>query len=47
MCGIVGLVSFEAPVGRANALVSAMAERIRHRGPDGGGVVAHPDARSE
>ena len=44
MCGIVGLVAFDAPAPRAEELVAAMAERIRHRGPDGGGVVAHPDA---
>jgi asparagine synthase (glutamine-hydrolysing) len=44
MCGIVGLVSFEASPDRAHDIVSGMAERIRHRGPDGGGVVAHRDA---
>lgn len=44
MCGIVGLVSFDAPPDRARAIVHSMAERIRHRGPDGGGVVTHPAA---
>jgi asparagine synthase (glutamine-hydrolysing) len=44
MCGIVGLVAFDGSVERATALVSTMAERIHHRGPDGGGTVAHPDA---
>ncbi len=44
MCGIVGLVAFDAPLERARAAVSAMAERITHRGPDGGGIVAHSDA---
>jgi asparagine synthase (glutamine-hydrolysing) len=43
MCGIVGIVGFGAPLDRTQTLVSAMAERIRHRGPDGGGVVAHSD----
>jgi asparagine synthase (glutamine-hydrolysing) len=44
MCGIVGIVGLDARLDRSEALVSAMASRIRHRGPDGGGVVAHPDA---
>jgi asparagine synthase (glutamine-hydrolysing) len=44
MCGIVGLVAFDAPSERARDIVSAMAEHIHHRGPDGGGVVTHPDA---
>jgi asparagine synthase (glutamine-hydrolysing) len=44
MCGIVGLVGFDAPADRAHAIVSRMADRIAHRGPDGGGVVDHPDA---
>jgi asparagine synthase (glutamine-hydrolysing) len=44
MCGIVGLVRHDAPLERAHQIVSSMAERIRHRGPDGGGVVTHPDA---
>ena len=44
MCGIVGLVSLDAPIDRLRELVTAMASRIAHRGPDGGGVCAHPDA---
>ena len=44
MCGIVGLTKFEASGERASATVTAMAEKIHHRGPDGGGVVFHPDA---
>ena len=44
MCGIAGLVGFDASSDRARAVVTGMTERIRHRGPDGGGVVAHPDA---
>ena len=44
MCGIVGLVGFDAPLDRATAIVGAMNERIHHRGPDGRGLVAHPDA---
>ena len=44
MCGISGLVAFDSPVERSRELVTAMVTRIRHRGPDGGGVAAHPDA---
>jgi asparagine synthase (glutamine-hydrolysing) len=44
MCGIVGLVAFDASIEKARAIVSGMAERIHHRGPDGGGAIAHPDA---
>ena len=44
MCGIAGLVKFDASPDRAKALVAAMTERIRHRGPDGGGISAHADA---
>lgn len=44
MCGIAGLVAFDAPLDRAHATVTRMASRIEHRGPDGGGVVTHPDA---
>lgn len=44
MCGIAGLVGFEGPQPRTQAVVAAMAERIAHRGPDGGGVVFHQDA---
>lgn len=44
MCGIAGLICIDAPPERARAIVASMVERIRHRGPDGGGIVAHPDA---
>ena len=44
MCGIVGLVGVETPPQEARRIVTAMAERIRHRGPDGGGVIEHADA---
>jgi len=44
MCGIAGLIAFDAPLERARDVVRGMTARIRHRGPDGGGVVAHPDA---
>ena len=44
MCGIVGIIGLDASLERSQRLVSAMAERIRHRGPDGGGIVGHPDA---
>ena len=44
MCGIVGLVAFDAPLDRARDVVMAMNETIVHRGPDGGGIVTHPEA---
>jgi asparagine synthase (glutamine-hydrolysing) len=44
MCGIVGLVAFDAPLDRARGIVAAMNEHIQHRGPDGEGLTAHPDA---
>src|SRR5687768_13451869 len=44
MCGIVGLVGVDAPVDDTRNIAQAMVERIHHRGPDGGGIVAHPDA---
>jgi asparagine synthase (glutamine-hydrolysing) len=40
MCGIAGIVG----VAGGHALVAKMCERIRHRGPDGGGVTEHADA---
>jgi asparagine synthase (glutamine-hydrolysing) len=43
MCGIVGIVGLDVEPTQSRALVSRMAEHIRHRGPDGGGVVAHQD----
>lgn len=44
MCGIAGLVAFDAPLERMTAIVGTMASRIEHRGPDGGGLVANPGA---
>ena len=44
MCGIVGLVAFDAPLQRSRDIVAAMNEHIQHRGPDGEGLIAHPDA---
>lgn len=44
MCGIVGLIAWQGEPERARAVVSAMAERMAHRGPDGGGVTVHADA---
>ena len=44
MCGIVGLVSFDAPLPRVRSVAAAMVDRIAHRGPDGSGIVVHPDA---
>lgn len=44
MCGIVGLARLQRSPEEVRRLVEQMAERIHHRGPDGGGVVAHPDA---
>ena len=44
MCGIVGLACVDASPDALKTLVEGMASRIRHRGPDGGGVVTHADA---
>lgn len=44
MCGIVGLVAFDASSDRARAIVSTMNQHIAHRGPDGEGLIGHPDA---
>lgn len=44
MCGIVGLAGFGLSGTRSRELVDAMARRIHHRGPDGGGTVANDDA---
>jgi asparagine synthase (glutamine-hydrolysing) len=44
MCGIVGLVGLDVPLERTRDLVSAMNARIAHRGPDGEGLIIHPDA---
>ena len=44
MCGIVGLVGFDAPLERVQGLVTRMNAHIAHRGPDGEGLIAHPDA---
>jgi asparagine synthase (glutamine-hydrolysing) len=34
----------DAPLETTEALVASMASRIRHRGPDGGGIAGHPHA---
>lgn len=44
MCGIVGVIALDGPLDRTERLVSAMATRMKHRGPDGGGIITHPDA---
>src|SRR3954471_13879371 len=44
MCGIVGLVDSRLGEEQSRAIVTDMATRIHHRGPDGGGVAAHPAA---
>jgi asparagine synthase (glutamine-hydrolysing) len=44
MCGIAGLVRWSGDLRAQGRLVADMGERIRHRGPDGGGVAAHQDA---
>ena len=44
MCGIVGLVAFDASLDRARGIVTAMNAHIHHRGPDGEGLSAHPEA---
>lgn len=44
MCGIAGLVGFEMAPESQSAIVTAMCNRIEHRGPDGGGIAPHADA---
>jgi asparagine synthase (glutamine-hydrolysing) len=44
MCGIAGLVSVDLDVPAQDALARKMIEQMIHRGPDGGGVTAHPAA---
>ena len=44
MCGIAGVVGLDMPVRTACEMVTEMTVAIRHRGPDGGGVVSHGDA---
>jgi asparagine synthase (glutamine-hydrolysing) len=44
VCGIVGVVGLEGQPDDLRRVVERMAERIHHRGPDGGGVVVHEDA---
>jgi asparagine synthase (glutamine-hydrolysing) len=44
VCGIVGIVGLQAHPDHVRGVVERMAERIHHRGPDGGGVVVHDDA---
>ncbi len=46
MCGIAGVVDWRGglPADRLHALAEAMASRLRHRGPDAGGVWSDPEA---
>lgn len=44
MCGIAGVVGLGSNGDQGQAIVDGMIARIRHRGPDGGGVISHPDA---
>lgn len=44
MCGIAGIVGLDVEPRAGGGIVSAMTDQIRHRGPDGGGVIVHPDA---
>jgi asparagine synthase (glutamine-hydrolysing) len=44
MCGIVGLIGFDASLERSRSIVGAMNAQIAHRGPDGEGLVAHTEA---
>jgi asparagine synthase (glutamine-hydrolysing) len=44
MCGIAGLIGWKAEAAVQREIVSAMCSRMVDRGPDGGGVAAHPDA---
>jgi hypothetical protein len=44
MCGFAGLLDPQRRQGEALALAVAMAERIRHRGPDDDGAWADPEA---
>jgi asparagine synthase (glutamine-hydrolysing) len=43
MCGIVGLMGTDMREPELRSAVAAMASRIAHRGPDGGGIAAHAD----
>lgn len=44
MCGIVGMVGFDASLETTIRVVHRMNESIAHRGPDGEGITAHLDA---
>jgi asparagine synthase (glutamine-hydrolysing) len=44
MCGIAGILGRDADAATARELVARMCAAMEHRGPDGGGVEAHPDA---
>lgn len=45
MCGIVGVAPGSAATKeQTHEIVARMADRIVHRGPDGGGITEHPDA---
>src|SRR4051812_34538331 len=44
MCGIAGIVGYDAPSGAQTARVLGMRGRLRHRGPDGAGLATLPHA---
>jgi asparagine synthase (glutamine-hydrolysing) len=44
MCGLAGYLQRRGEKGRLEFMASAMADRIRHRGPDDGGVWSDPDS---
>jgi asparagine synthase (glutamine-hydrolysing) len=48
MCGIAGVFASPAPPAALEAIGERMVEQLRHRGPDGRGVVVrrHPDGRN-
>ena len=45
MCGIAGILRFEGPGGRPDALLRAMNASLAHRGPDGDGIWVSADGR--
>jgi asparagine synthase (glutamine-hydrolysing) len=44
MCGIAGIIAVDLATAEQDAITKRMIDAIAHRGPDGGGVVAHRDA---